>query len=611
MAKTAAVQIVFWVYFAVLMEWLFFATKPSLLGMFAPLARIEIGLIVALVFLAPCLLITLVLAGSKKALQNHFGLPIYRTCLSVPPAFVATTLAMLLVDNFTYTVLDWGIVKAWSWQKGLYLAGLGGVFLLMVRFNYRLLERQSRVNPVSKRIAVAFVLCSIVALAHQGIVSAAVPATSKGQNSAGFARTRPNIILFSSDGIDADRLKVYGYGRETTPNLDRYLDEALIFENVVSNAATTTAALMSILTGKSPTTSGLFGPLNILLGQKSYEHLPGILKGLGYRTLQETVKYYADAPEMNFQLAFDEANRRKIESSASGRFAKEGLFFGKLYDRSSERYRHLLGIEEMTNVYDLVMSEQIGNRKLLWKTSDRSRVEAAIDFMDANPGPYFIHIHLIEHSHCIPSKGRCRFHSPLERVFSSKEMDEPDDRFDDGIYSSDILFGQLMDYLEQRNILENTVVVYSSDHGVKWNINVRVPLIFLFPEGGPKGRIQTTAQLIDLAPTLLDYLGQETPEWMEGKSLLQADQIDSNRPIFSTKEAMALRKPPYFGLILFNLTTCQNWYEINVRTGEFRSGQIPGHTAPCREDELPSFERALEMMQAHLDARGFEAELVK
>ncbi|UCB47015.1 MAG: sulfatase-like hydrolase/transferase, partial [Spirochaetota bacterium] len=59
-----------------------------------------------------------------------------------------------------------------------------------------------------------------------------------------------NIVIITIDTLRADHLGCYGYSRNTTPNIDRFAKESIIFENAYSPAPNTLPALRSIMTGK-------------------------------------------------------------------------------------------------------------------------------------------------------------------------------------------------------------------------------------------------------------------------------------------------------------------------------------------------------------------------
>src|SRR5690606_17785217 len=98
-----------------------------------------------------------------------------------------------------------------------------------------------------------------------------------------------------------------------------------------------------------------------------------------------------------------------------------------------------------------------------------------------------------------------------------------------------------------------------------------VPLLFLFPHAEYTGRISATTQLIDIAPTILDYLEVEIPEWMEGHSLLDGS-LDRHRPVFTSYRLdrthfhtenedrlarVAAMGPPTYGLSEVGMVVCQ------------------------------------------------------
>ncbi len=103
---------------------------------------------------------------------------------------------------------------------------------------------------------------------------------------------------------------------------------------------------------------------------------------------------------------------------------------------------------------------------------------------------------------------------------------------------TDMLLGRIIEYLKDKGLYENTLIIVTSDHGEgfgekhgditeKGHVNhlydttQHVPLIIKMPGEKHAGqRIQDVVQLIDLAPTVLEYLGGSPPEFYEGRSLL-------------------------------------------------------------------------------------------
>lgn len=73
------------------------------------------------------------------------------------------------------------------------------------------------------------------------------------------AAIRPNIILLSIDTLRADHLGCYGHARDTSPNLDRFASQGLVFEQAMAPAPWTMPSHASLLTGRTPTGHGVRG----------------------------------------------------------------------------------------------------------------------------------------------------------------------------------------------------------------------------------------------------------------------------------------------------------------------------------------------------------------
>ncbi|MDL2281992.1 sulfatase [Parabacteroides sp. OttesenSCG-928-G06] len=116
------------------------------------------------------------------------------------------------------------------------------------------------------------------------------------------------------------------------------------------------------------------------------------------------------------------------------------------------------------------------------------------------------------------------------------------------IHSVDRNIGRVLDYLEENGLLENTIVVYTSDQGFymgehgwfdkrfMYEESFRTPLLARLP-GGMKGDIPQLVQNIDYAPTFLELAGVEIPEDIQGESFL---------PLLKGKQPKDWRKSLYY-----------------------------------------------------------------
>jgi len=138
--------------------------------------------------------------------------------------------------------------------------------------------------------------------------------------------------------------------------------------------------------------------------------------------------------------------------------------------------------------------------------------------------------------HQLPARW-AEVYDPAHLTLSANTADTEQHRLDLAGYYAHISaldenLGRLLDGLEERGLAENTIVVFTSDHGdmlgahgvyrkqLPWDESTSVPLLVRCPEGLPQGQICTTPfSTEDTAPTLLSWLRIEPPETMQGRDL--------------------------------------------------------------------------------------------
>ncbi|HYN20931.1 MAG TPA: sulfatase [Thermoanaerobaculia bacterium] len=556
--------------FHVFMEWLFFVTQPSFLS---PLATGEKLLLPALTVF-PLLLTALLVAVVGKFAP--------RVGRCVPALILAATL-LLLIDNFARTLSGWGSTSLEGWAKAIPVVG----FLLLAWLCYRRVgkwEKGFGQSRVARRglhgTALALLLISVVAVLVQ---------TARGEDlrlgnlrfSRETAGPRPNILLLGTDGLNADRTSLYGYERKTTPFLERLGAESLVFENAFTNGASTAASTVSMLTSRLPTETGVIYPPDIARGEAAYLHLPALLRQLGYRTGQITVRWYADAADLNLQGAFDWANSRATAPMRGhrGKLALDPLgqmsayFLGLMRERLSDRLlpfaRHRW---EQKDPFRTVHDHSVAH-------GDNRRLAELFGFISASKQPFFAHVHLM-------GTHGWKF-EPRRRVFSAGKQQRwvwMTDFYDDAVLDFDLSVKRVMRYLRREKILDKTIIILYSDHGERFTTADRLPLLIRFPRGDRVGRIAANVQNLDIAPTILDILGVEAPPWMEGTSLLRGE-LDPCRRIVSAKyddKILAtdgkvwfiVPLPPYFTLRSLAVISGRHRLSLDLPTGEMEASQI-------------------------------------
>lgn len=329
--------------------------------------------------------------------------------------------------------------------------------------------------------------------------------------------TPQNLILICWDTVRADHLGAYGHDREDcTPNIDAWAERATVFERVSACACWTKPSVPSYMTGTLPLQHGVYrgsskdgaGVVSDVLPAKSVT-LAEVLQRAGFQTA---------AVIRNAQL-------RKGQ-----------------------------GIEQGFDTYD----DQGGDaREIRWK---------AMDFLlERDPErPFLLYLHMLDAHwpYPVPDEFATKYASQEsvdlfrgknwkqlrdeinhgERPFVGAERDEMIALYDGAISYLDHEFGRLMTFLEREGLLEDTAIALVSDHGEEFGEHGRighghglyegllhVPWILSVP-GQAGQRIQRSASLLDLMPTLLGVMGVEAPP-TEGIDQLSPDA--KARPAFA------------------------------------------------------------------------------
>jgi hypothetical protein len=610
------------IYFYVSMEWLFLVTKPSFMDNMSVGAKLGVLLLSGLFLIVVSLVLLLVLFGISfvpgfarywKALLWIGG--------SLPAAFISGS-ALLLIDNFTYTLFQFGIVSTDGIERGVY----GILFLLVlagfIRWIVQILSRRTQRKQLD--ISLKLQLFACLALLILTIpLGGSLYLTAKNAGTTltlqGTTVRRPNILLIGSDGVNADHMSLYGSERDTTPFLKDFAKSALLAENNFPNASQTSGSLVSIYTGKLPTATRLLYPPDILKGKDAFQHFIGILKGEGYYNADVSVDYYADASVLNLQDSFVSVNGRAAYTvklfTITSRYLPEdaAYFLSTIAKRISDRILHIFYIRKMVNPYSEVT-------QTLFTMSDQDRMNALQSLLSTDNQPFFVHVHFMAtHGGNI---------TPKNKVFSGADKHQTSatamNFYDDAILDFDQEMSEVVNELTKTGKLDQTMIIVYTDHGYGDISKVRIPLLIRFPNGEYAGKIVNNTQNLDIAPTILDYMGIKPPEWMTGQSLLKGEPPPT-RPIFSAapnyfdhngsggREQLDLSKikPPFYQFGSIDMVVCQKWYELRTSSLSWQEGEIPGYATPCNPETLPDDQQAQKILLDQLKADGFDISTVQ
>jgi hypothetical protein len=394
---------------------------------------------------------------------------------------------------------------------------------------------------------------------------------------------------------------------------------SLLCENAFANCGNTPGSLMSLLTGRTTAETRVVFPPDVLSGQDVTRHLPGLLRHLGYRSLHISIRYYADAWDMNLQDGFDVSTfRRRTPLRLRAVLGDDVAYF---FDHSVERVRdrlwHVFGAGAPTAVAEVQLQSQEGrvtHDPRAIDSADPERMKALLEFMRDGDAPFFAHVHLMA------------THGPLfhleEQVFSRGQRQiQPwrRDFYDDAILEFDRRIAEVFAALERHGQAGNTIVVVHSDHGSGWDALKRTPLLFFFPGGEHAGRITANVQNLDIAPTLVEALGFPVPEWMSGRSLLRGEP-DPLRPVFGSEyddtalvddngrlviDATRI-EPPFYTMRRATMVVCDRLFRVDLPSRDLQFGEVEGHTQPCAESDVPSARQAFVMILNHLSENGYD-----
>lgn len=601
-------------YIYVLSEWLFFYTMPSFMDNLGFAQNLSSLILVPLFFVAlslPLLLLAelLTLIVKQPAIQQI----VRRTALLIPGFLLACTL-FLMADNFTYTLFKLNVGRFVGIGRFVYAAAFVTISLWISWKIGRWIT-----SPFWASHARQFLILAVALLSISLLTAAIAYSPSKVEAQTGAAgKTYPNILILSTDGLNAMQMSVYGYSRDTTPYIREFASSSLLFENYFTNCANSAGSIGALLTGKLPTTTRMIFPPDVYQGVDAYQSLPGILKKLGYRTAEISLRHYTDPFDMNMRDAFDMANGRSVDSLAGlvklpafiqHAYSPETYFLEQTLDRLTERLAHAFGIRDMINPYQVVM-QMDGAKK---QYPDSNRVKQILDFVQASRDPFFIHVHFM-------GTHGAMFDPPTTRLFSKGEEQEHAwtiDFYDDTILDYDMYVKQVVDRLKELGRFDDTMIILTTDHGMNWRTFDRLPLIIRFPGNRYTGRVPDNVQAIDIAPTILRYLGLSVPEWMEGSALIPPIKFNRYRPIVSARTGkngssvngwrqMAATGPPFYSMGGVSVVVCSRWYQLNLADGGLFEKDIVGHTHPCTEQELPSPQGVLKFLLTHLQKKGYD-----
>ncbi len=334
-----------------------------------------------------------------------------------------------------------------------------------------------------------------------------------------MTRKHPNILLIAIDSLLATHMSCYGYEHQTTPHMDKFAEEGTLFENTFSPHIPTTPGYASMLTGRD-----CFGTQVVGLrhkGEMAARNLPEILRESGYRSL--CVGFTGNPASRGFDEYLD-------YKAWGGR--EDGC------------------LRKAKALNDVFMPK--------------------LDELAQDDKPFFAMLrHMDPHSPYLPP-------APFDRMFYRGDECDPENdsmkpvfdfkpfadyfrswmtpgvtdkdyiiaQYDGALAYMDACIQQIFEQLDTLGIMDETIVVITSDHGETlydhecwfdhhglYDVTLKIPLIIRYPGKIPAGRRESGyVQHKHIAPTLLELAGIDSGLAFDGPSLMRL--VDGSVPSY-------------------------------------------------------------------------------
>ena len=326
-----------------------------------------------------------------------------------------------------------------------------------------------------------------------------------------------NVILLSADALRADHLSCYGYHRDTSPVLDELAEESIRFTNAYSASSHTREAVPALLTGK----------------------YPDVAVDSGYRLVTETI---------------------------ASTLSKEGFSTGGFHSNPyvSRAYGFDEGFDKFDDDLNLGQNRFIALAQRAWdKLRGRHYARASeinarsLEWLESVDEPFFLWNHYMDtHGPYEPPGEYATLYSETGgkdrdvQTLYQRAIDEPDSITEEerelliNLYDAEIrynsdLIGEFLEELDRRGLLENSLVVFTADHGDAFYEHgyyehprylhdeiTHVPLLVREP-GRNSVTVEAPVSTLDITSTIANKVVGEA----DGVSLFE--EIPENRTVFS------------------------------------------------------------------------------
>jgi arylsulfatase A-like enzyme len=302
-------------------------------------------------------------------------------------------------------------------------------------------------------------------------------------------KRRPDIFLITIDCLRSDHVGAYGYERETTPSIDRFAKDGVLFETTVASAPETLPSHMTMLTGLTPLLHGASKRSRL---PQSIPYLPELLAGNGY----------------------------EVDGIVNGAFLSQAFGF----ERGFHSYRFL----------DVPRAAPTIDAGIEWLRRGRGRSQFLWLHLFEPHWPYLPESELIEKFGPRPADISKLMHKVSNQDVAPdgpEEVQEVENLYDAEVFATDRALGRFFSELRSRGLYDSSLIIVVADHGEAfyehglWQHTlslyeemIRIPLVVKWPGSSPIGRSKVPVHEVDLFSTILEAAGI-TPPPNEGRNL--------------------------------------------------------------------------------------------